>query len=117
MQAEARTSLYVIHKSSQQSYTRRAWLRFRRNRMALISSVILCILALAAILARVLAPYDPTAIDLRQAGLLQAPDFSHLFGTDELGRDAFSRALFGARISLPARLRARLEELTSGPYV
>jgi peptide/nickel transport system permease protein len=99
-QAEALNPQFFIHKSSRQSYAQRAWLRFRRNRMALVSSVILCILALAAILAGVLAPYNPSAIDLRPASLLQAPDRSHLFGTDELGRDAFSRALFGARISL-----------------
>jgi peptide/nickel transport system permease protein len=98
--AEASADLGVIHKSSQQNLTWRSWLRFRRNRMAMVSFVILIILTLVAVLASVLAPYDPNAIDLSPTGMLQPPSISHLFGTDELGRDAFSRALFGARISL-----------------
>lgn len=56
------------------------------------------VLVLGAVLAPVLAPYLPDAIDLgaRRA----APSAAHWFGTDELGRDVFSRVLFGARVSL-----------------
>ncbi len=56
------------------------------------------ILVLAALLAPWLAPFDPAAQDL--PGRLAAPGGPHWMGTDELGRDVFSRVLFGARISL-----------------
>jgi len=52
----------------------------------------------AAILAPVLAPYDPIALNVDQ--VLTAPSLSHLFGTDALGRDVLSRMLYGARVSL-----------------
>ena len=94
------TSPYHVLKSAEQSYLQRAWLRFRRNRLAIISAVVLIFMTAAAALAPVIAPYDPNAIDLRPTGLLQPPSASHYFGTDELGRDGFSRVLYGARISL-----------------
>lgn len=87
-------------KSAQESYLQRAWHRFRRNRLATISLIVLIVMGLAAILAPVLATRDPNAIDLSPTGLLQPPSREHPFGTDELGRDGFSRALYGARISL-----------------
>jgi peptide/nickel transport system permease protein len=57
-------------------------------------------MALAAALSPLIAPYDIYAIDV--AGKLQAPGGGHLFGTDHLGRDVFSRVLFGTGISLQA---------------
>ena len=59
---------------------------------------VLAVFALAAIFAPVLAPHDPASIQL--SARLLGPGAGHLFGTDELGRDIFSRVLFGARISL-----------------
>ena len=56
---------------------------------------------LVAVFAPWLAPYDPLA---QGFGELQSPSRDHLFGTDELGRDVFSRTLYGARISLPLGL-------------
>ena len=53
---------------------------------------------LVAVLVPFLAPYDPLA---QTSSLLHAPSAAHLFGTDELGRDVFSRVLWGARISMP----------------
>ncbi len=87
-------------KTTEQGYWSRTWGRFRRNRLAMVSLVILLILGALAIAAPVVAPFDPNAISLAPETLLQGPSWEHLFGTDELGRDAFSRALFGARISL-----------------
>jgi peptide/nickel transport system permease protein len=59
---------------------------------------LLSIFVLVALLAPRIAPFDPNALDLQHRLLL--PGARHLFGTDELGRDLFSRAVFGARISL-----------------
>lgn len=58
---------------------------------------VLALLLLAALLAPWLAPYDPLALDVTRR--FQAPSWEHWFGTDELGRDQFSRALYAARIS------------------
>jgi peptide/nickel transport system permease protein len=63
--------------------------------------VILCLMA-GAIAAPLLAPYGPERIDL--ARRREAPSTAHLFGTDELGRDVFSRVAYGARISLAVGL-------------
>jgi peptide/nickel transport system permease protein len=76
----------------------RVWRRLRRNRAALVGLVIILALGIAAIFAPILAPYNPYAVTL--AGRLQPPGNGHLMGTDELGRDIFSRLLYGARVEL-----------------
>ena len=58
----------------------------------------IALLALAAALAPLILPYDPTRLDL--AGGLQAPSLVHWFGTDQLGRDVLTRVIYGARIDL-----------------
>ena len=80
------------------------WRRFRRNKQAMIGLTMMMILVLAAIFADVLAPYDP--IEQNLLIRLQGPSAEHFFGTDELGRDIFSRILYGARISLTVGLIA-----------
>ncbi len=60
--------------------------------------IIIGILVLMAIFAPLIAPYDPDKQDL--SGVLQSPSQSHLLGTDEMGRDLFSRLIYGSRISL-----------------
>lgn len=69
-----------------------------RDKRALIGLSFIVILIFIAIFADVLAPYPMTQQDLSNA--LQKPGGSHIFGTDELGRDVFSRVLYGTRISL-----------------
>ncbi|MEO6745266.1 MAG: ABC transporter permease [Caldimonas sp.] len=69
-----------------------------RRRVVLAGAVILAVVALAALLAPWIAPYDPMA--LKVLDRLQSPRATHWFGTDELGRDVFSRVIFGARYSL-----------------
>ncbi len=72
--------------------------RFKQNRLAVAGSVVIVVLALLAIASPWIAPHDPTAQDLTQR--LLAPSSRHWMGTDDLGRDVFSRLLIGARISL-----------------
>lgn len=72
--------------------------RARRNPLAVLGALLLLGFTLAALLAPWLAPYEPTALNLGQR--LMLPSATHLFGTDELGRDILSRILFGTRISL-----------------
>ena len=77
-----------------------AWRRFRANRLAVAALCGIVLLPLLAILAPLLAPYDPSAIDNVLTTRYQPPSWAHLFGTDDFGRDLFSRAVFGARVSL-----------------
>ena len=69
-----------------------------RNPLALAGSVLIVILALCAAFGPLLAPRDPAYIEL--AARLQPPSAHHLLGTDELGRDIFSRLLYGARYAM-----------------
>lgn len=72
--------------------------RVRRNPSAAAGLLIVALLVLAAILAPVLTPYDPTHQDLRS--VLKAPSVAHPLGTDNLGRDLLARILFGTRLTL-----------------
>lgn len=82
--------------------TRTFWSRagsvLRRNRNALLGTVIICIFLVIAVIGPWIAPYDPYAITL--ADRFQPPGATHWFGTDNLGRDILSRVLVGARISM-----------------
>ena len=72
--------------------------RLFRNRAILIGAIILAIVLLAAILAPWIAPYAPNKLSI--VNKLKAPSLAHVFGTDEFGRDIFSRAIYAGRISL-----------------
>lgn len=76
----------------------RQWLAFRRNRLALAGLGIVVALLLVAAFAPLLAPQDPLAQNL--PGRLQPPSWQHLFGTDSLGRDIYSRIVYGTRVTL-----------------
>ena len=70
----------------------------RKNPLAAVGLTLVVIFVLAALLAPWIAPHDPAQIDLPSR--LQSASAAHWFGTDELGRDIFSRVIFGARISM-----------------
>ena len=75
----------------------RAWRRFARHKPALVGAAVIFIYLLAALLADVVAPYDP--LDMGAGSRLTGPDAAHWFGTDEYGRDVLSRVIYGARIA------------------
>lgn len=70
----------------------------RQNRLAAFSALVILVIILMAALAPVIAPYGEAEQDLMHR--LNAPSAAHWFGTDELGRDVFTRILYGARVSL-----------------
>ena len=94
------------------SARRRFLRRFLKQRPALFALGFLILLTLGAVFAPLVAPHDPLEQDLDQ--VLQAPIAGHWFGTDELGRDVFSRTLYAARISLLAAFQAVLIALVIG---
>ncbi|MFH0996521.1 MAG: ABC transporter permease [Pseudomonadota bacterium] len=72
--------------------------RLFRNYSAMAGAVIISIIVIVALLGPALAPYNP--ILPQPLNRLKGPDPAHVFGTDSLGRDIFSRVIFGSRISL-----------------
>ncbi len=77
------------------SLWRDAWRRLTRNRLAMAGLLIVVLLAFLAVFGPALAPHDFLSQDLDARN--RAPSLAHLFGTDDLGRDVFSRVLHGAR--------------------
>lgn len=73
------------------------WQRFRRHPGAIAGSIVLGLVVLAILLAPI-SPYDPNASDVEAR--FQPPSWQHPMGTDALGRDMFTRVLYGGRISL-----------------
>ncbi|MBZ4667094.1 MAG: transporter permease [Defluviitaleaceae bacterium] len=68
------------------------------NRLAVFGGVIFLIIVLACIFAPLLTDYSPKMVDMK--AILKAPSMEHLFGTDKIGRDIFSRVLYGGRMSI-----------------
>ncbi|MBN9061802.1 MAG: ABC transporter permease [Rhizobiales bacterium] len=79
---------------------RQAWKRLRRRKGAMIALGVLLIIIFAAIFAPLIAPYDPAKQSW--TAVRKAPSALYWFGTDEVGRDMFSRVIYGARASLMA---------------
>lgn len=73
------------------------WRLIRTSNVALLSTIALLVIAVAAILAPLIAPYSPVAMS---PDTLTAPNVHHFFGTDQFGRDMLSRVLWGARLTL-----------------
>lgn len=103
---EDNTNLTLLHdKVLKSKYPKTqlgiTWFMFKRHKAAVISLCVLLVLFLAALFANQIMPYDPVKVDPVYAkGRPQPPSAEHWFGTDDLGRDLFSRAISGSRISL-----------------
>ena len=78
---------------------REAWLRLKRNRLAVVGMIVLGLLVLVAIFAKWLAPYSYA--EQNYDAILLTPCAEHPFGTDDLGRDIFSSVIYGTQISFP----------------
>ncbi len=83
-----------------QSPARRAVRRFLRHRLAVLGLVVVVIFVAVAILAPLIAPYDP--LQTSWTRIRKPPSFAHWMGTDENGRDVLSRVIWGARASMMA---------------
>ena len=92
-----------------------AFRRLMRNGPAIVGMVFIAIFVIGAILAPYISPYNPTVGVL--ASSLQGPSQAHLMGTDLLGRDEFSRVLYGARISLTVGVIAVVFGLIGGTTI
>ena len=85
-------------KSGARGEVRQFWRTFSRNQLAVCGAAVVLVLVTLAILAPLLAPWDPNRPDTKK--ILTPPSSSHWLGTDPIGRDVLSRVLYGSRISL-----------------
>ncbi|MGP1419443.1 MAG: ABC transporter permease [Sphaerochaetaceae bacterium] len=97
---------------SKRSQIGEIWRRLRKNKAAMFGLAIILIIMLMAIFAEVIAPYDYSQQNL--SARFQKPSLEHLFGTDNFGRDIFSRVVHGARISLKVGLISVLVSVAAG---
>lgn len=74
------------------------WYKLKQNKMTMVGIVILGLIVLLSLIVPLISPYDPNKIDLMSK--FQGPSASHWFGTDEVGRDIFTRIFYGAILSL-----------------
>src|SRR5262244_4007018 len=102
--ASATAELRPVARRRSPGFRSDALRRVVRSRAAVSGGVIVGLFVLLAVLAPLLAPYEP--LRGRVVDRLQGPSAAHWFGTDELGRDVLSRVLYGARISLQIQVAA-----------
>jgi peptide/nickel transport system permease protein len=95
----ARLEIQAERLNPRASWLKQTWKFLRRNPLTLIGLIIILAWVAIAILAPVIAPYSPITQIFKDRN--KPPGPGHLFGTDELGRDIFSRVIYGAQLSLP----------------
>jgi peptide/nickel transport system permease protein len=118
MSALARTATPDLLSRRAETYVsqrRRQWRAFSRNKLAVISLVLLVLIHLSALLAPWLTGYEPAKIAPRDS--LLDPSWKHLLGTDNYGRDVFTRLLYGGRVSLLVGLASVAVSMVVGTLV
>ena len=90
----------------------RAFRRFIKNRAAIVSLVFLILISLAGLFAEIIAPYSYEVQNIDR--ILEAPSADHWFGTDGLGRDLYSRVIYGARMSMAVGVLTAIVSLVVG---
>ncbi len=102
VQAEAEVLIRVAQLDDDEfrrmSGTKRAWQEFRRNRFALVGAAFIVFIVFMGIFAPIVSTHNPSTQSLRER--MKPPSAEHWLGTDELGRDFYSRLVYGARVSL-----------------
>jgi peptide/nickel transport system permease protein len=109
-----------LAKVKEESFLRVVWTRFRRHRLAVISTAVIIIIVLACAFAPLIAPYDPTASQVDENGAIlknAPPSAEFLMGTDAIGRDVFSRLLYAGRISLMVAFVVTICAETAGSII
>lgn len=96
----------TVEVEEKKNTTRKFFEQFSNKKIALVSFFFLCLMILLMIIGPYIIPYDPQATDYDH--VLEGPSLTHLAGTDEFGRDVFSRLIAGARISLGVGVSAVL---------
>ena len=109
---QQRTARLETTRPQQIGWWRETWDRLLQHRPSVIALIILATLILMSLFAPLISPYDRFEMDIQAR--FQGPNLEHLLGTDETGRDLFSRILWGGRISLVVALVAVLLSMVIG---
>ncbi|MDA1148198.1 MAG: ABC transporter permease [Chloroflexi bacterium] len=116
MAAESATTITVPQQhSSTLRWRKWTWKFIRRKPLGAFGAAVIIVLVLSAVFADVVAPYDPLAQGVGRP--LTSPSANHLAGTDQFGRDVFSRLLHGARISLYVGIGATLGSIVPATII
>ena len=91
------------------------WHRLKKSKTSMISLGFIIVLFLAVIFADFITPYDYAGIDLRN--VMSFPSREHIMGTDQYGRDLFTRILYGGRVSLLVALLATIISIVAGGVI
>jgi oligopeptide transport system permease protein len=94
------------------SLWRDAWYRYIRNKGAVVAGVVFVVMVLWCLIWPIISPYDPNEINFAERG--QSPSLAHPFGTDTFGRDMFTRAAIGGRVSIGIGFAATIVILLIG---
>ena len=105
-------AFYEEHKNKIWFMTLR---QFLRHKMAVFGMIIMAVIILMVVFVDQIVPYDPETPDLNN--MLSPPSLQHPFGTDELGRDMFTRTMHGGRVSLIVGVFAMLVAVTIGTLI
>lgn len=98
VQVEGDTKKGVLKRSSKVERWIHVYKQLKKNKMAVVGAWIVAFYFLVALLAPIIAPYDPLQVDL--VNKLQGPSWDHWMGTDDKGRDILSRVIYGSQLSL-----------------
>jgi oligopeptide transport system permease protein len=104
----------IDHAEEGSSLWRDAWLRLRRNKLAVGGGIMLVLITLFCVLGPFLSPYTYQGQDFERYA--EPPSAQHWFGTDTLGRDQMTRLMYGGRVSLGVGICATLVSLTIGVF-
>lgn len=105
----------AAEKSRRKSQMRGVWKRLRRNKLAMVGMVIVCVLVFVTVFADYVAPYPYDGIDVLSS--FEFPSLKHPLGTDNFGRDLLSRIIYGGRISLLVAVLAVILALAAGGFL
>ena len=94
------------------SFGQLTWKRFRRDKWAMVGSILICLMLIIVILAPVICKYTPE--ELNPSVVRIPPNADHLLGTDDYGRDILSRLLYGGRVSMAVAICATVLQLFLG---
>lgn len=101
-------------KYTRRSQTNETWKRMRRNKGAMIGLFMVIVIVLIALTSSLFLDYETDVIGQNISERLKHPSFQHLMGTDDLGRDVFSRLMYGTRYSLSVGIVAVIIALAAG---
>lgn len=103
--------------SRKKSQWKTIWVRFKRNKLALAGLIVFALMAITVLSANLWLNYEEGALTMDIANAYQSPSAKHIFGTDQYGRDYFTRVIYGGRISMFVGIATVAVSLTFGGLI